>query len=114
MPCLVRCHRGSELESITLGHPLLDDYLAFVAVRARTNTWLAVASDLKIFFGVVAKEPTRVTPADAMGFLAIQRAPRRGARVVLLEDAEPRVGGAHDRPPVVECAWPVRLPSGPG
>ena len=50
VPCLVRCHRGPELESITLGHPLLDDYLAFVAVRG-TNTWLAVASDLKIFFG---------------------------------------------------------------
>ena len=89
VPCLVRCHRGSELESITLGHPLLDDYLAFVAVRARTNTWLAVASDLKIFFGVVAKEPTQVTPADVLAFLAIQRAPRRGVRVVRLEDAEP-------------------------
>jgi integrase/recombinase XerD len=89
MPCLVRCHRGSELESITLGHLLLDDYLAFVAARARTNTWLAVASDLKIFFGVVAKEPTRVTPADVLGFLAAQRAPRRGAGVVRLEDAEP-------------------------
>jgi integrase/recombinase XerD len=89
VPCLVRCHRGPELESITLGHPLLDDYLAFVAVRARTNTWLAVASDLKIFFGVVAKEPTAVTPADVFGFLSAQRAPRRGARVVRLEDAEP-------------------------
>ena len=89
VPCLVRCHRGPELESITLGHPLLDDYLAFVAVRARTNTWLAVASDLKIFFGVVAKEPTEVTPADVFGFLSAQRAPRRGARVVRLQDAEP-------------------------
>ena len=37
MPCLVRSNRGSELESITLGHPLLDDYLAFVAARARTE-----------------------------------------------------------------------------
>ncbi len=36
---------------ITLGYPLLDDYLAIVAARARTNTWLAVAFDLKIFFG---------------------------------------------------------------
>ena len=42
---------------IRLGHPLLDDYLAFVAARARTNTWLAVAFDLKIFFEVVAKPP---------------------------------------------------------
>ena len=89
VPCLVRCHRGSELESITLGHRLLDDYLAFVAARARTNTWLAVASDLKIFFGVVGREPTQVTPADVLGFLAAQRAPRRGAGVVRLEDAEP-------------------------
>jgi hypothetical protein len=43
------------IEEIRLGHPLLDDYLAFVAARARTNTWLAVASDLKIFFEVVAR-----------------------------------------------------------
>ena len=66
IPCLIRHRRGAELVAITLGHPLLDDYLAFVAVRARTNTWLAVASDLKIFFGVVAKEPTQVTPADVL------------------------------------------------
>ena len=59
MPCLIRHRRGTELAAITLGHPLLDEYLAFVAARARTNTWLAVASDLKIFFDVVAKEPTR-------------------------------------------------------
>src|SRR6476620_7454180 len=89
MPCLIRHHRGTELAAITLGHPLLDEYLAFVAARARTNTWLAVASDLKIFFGVVGKEPTQVTSADVLGFLAAQRAPRRGARVVRLEDAEP-------------------------
>ena len=89
MPCLVRSAAYGEIRKITLGHPLLDDYLAFVAVRARTNTWLAVASDLKIFFGVVAKEPTQVTPADVLGFLAAQRAPHRGAGVVRLEDAEP-------------------------
>ena len=89
VPCLVRCYRGSELESITLGHPLLDDYLAFVAARARRNTWLAVASDLKIFFGVVAKEPAQVSASDVLGFLASQRAARRGERVVRLEDGEP-------------------------
>src|ERR1700745_4356444 len=93
MPCLIRHHRGVELVAITLGHPLLDDYLAFVAARARTNTWLAVASDLKIFFGVVAKEPTRGTPADGLGFVAAQRAPRRGAGVVRLEGAEAGLGG---------------------
>ncbi len=89
MPCLIHHRRDRELVSITLGHPLLDDYLAFVAVRARTNTWLAVASDLKIFFGVVAKPPAEVTPADVFAFLSGQRAPRHGERVVRLEDGEP-------------------------
>ena len=70
VPCLTRHLRGSKLESITLGHPLLDDYLAFVAVRARTNTWLAVASDLKIFFAVAGKSPAEVTAADVFAFLA--------------------------------------------
>ena len=88
VPCLIRHRRGPELESITLGHPLLDDYLAFVAVRARTNTWLAVASDLKIFFGVVARPPAEVTAADVFAFLSTQRAPRHGERVVRLEDGE--------------------------
>jgi integrase/recombinase XerD len=89
VPCLIRHQRGPELAAITLGHPLLDEYLAFVAARARINTWLAVASDLKIFFGVVAKEPTEVTAADVFAFLAEQRTPRLGDRVVRLEDAEP-------------------------
>ncbi len=87
-PCLVRSGRGDQLEAIKLGHPLLDDYLVFVGARAATNTWLAVASDLKIFFGVVAKEPADVTTVDVFSFLAAQRAPRRGARVLRLEDGE--------------------------
>jgi hypothetical protein len=45
--CLTRSTTGTELRAITLGHPLLDDYLAFVGARARPNTWLAVAYDLK-------------------------------------------------------------------
>lgn len=88
VPCLIRHQHGAELAAITLGHPLLDEYLAFVAARARINTWLAVASDLKIFFGVVAKEPTEVTAADVFAFLAEQRKPRLGDRVVRLEDGE--------------------------
>ena len=88
MPCLIRHRRGTELAAITLGHPLLDEYLAFVAARARTNTWLAVASDLKIFFDVVAKEPAQVNAADVFAFLAVQRTPRLGERVVRIEDGE--------------------------
>ena len=89
MPCLARSAADGQIEKITLGHPLLDDYLVFVAARARTNTWLAVAYDLKVFFEVVAKEPAEVTAADVFVFLAQQRAPRRGERVVRIEDGEP-------------------------
>lgn len=88
MPCLLRAREGNELRTITLGHPLLDDYLAFVGARARTNTWLAIASDLKIFFGVVAKEPAEVTTTEVFAFLTAQRAPRHGDKVVRLDDGE--------------------------
>jgi site-specific recombinase XerD len=88
MPCLVRSTADGGIPVVRLGHPLLDDYLAFVAARARVNTWLAVAYDLKVFFAVVAKPPTEVTAADVFGFLAAQRAPRRGERVVRLADGE--------------------------
>ena len=88
MPCLVRSTGDDGIPVIRLGHPLLDDYLAFVAARARANTWLAVAFDLKVFFGVGAKPPAEVTAADVFGFLAAQRASRHGGRVVRLADGE--------------------------
>jgi integrase len=86
--CLTRSAAEVEPRTITLGHPLLDDYLEFVGARARPNTWLATAYDLKVFFGGVAKEPAQVTTADVFGFIKAQRAPRRGPRVVRLEDGE--------------------------
>ena len=89
VPCLVRSMEGPELVSITLGHPLVDGYLEFVGARGAVNTWLAVAYDLKVFFEVIAKEPAEVTAADVFAFLAAQRAPRRGERVVRIEDGEP-------------------------
>jgi integrase/recombinase XerD len=89
VPCLVRSMERSELVSITLGHPLSDDYLEFVGARGARNTWLAIAYDLKVFVEVVAKEPAEVTAADVFEFLAVQRAPRRGERVVRIEDGEP-------------------------
>jgi integrase/recombinase XerD len=88
MPCLVRSVEGTDIQAIRLGDPLLDDYLAFVGARARTNTWLAVASDLKIFFAWVGKAPADVTTSDVFAFLTAQRAPRRGTKVVRLEDGE--------------------------
>jgi hypothetical protein len=38
LPWLVRSTGDGGIPVIRLGHPLLDDYLAFVAARARTNT----------------------------------------------------------------------------
>jgi integrase/recombinase XerD len=71
-----------------LGHPVLDRYLAFVASRARPNTVLATACDLKAFFAVVAREPAEVRVADVLEFLAEQRRPRGQGKVVRLVDGE--------------------------
>ncbi len=48
---------------VSVGHPLVDEYLQFLTARARPNTRLAVAFDLKVFFSVVDKTPVRVTSA---------------------------------------------------
>jgi hypothetical protein len=77
-PCLVRFDvADGSRHRVRLGHPLLDDYLELVAARARRNTLLAAAWDLKVFFGVVAKDPAEVTTADVLAFIKAQRAPRR-------------------------------------
>lgn len=73
-----------------LGEPQLDRYLEFVAARCRPNTVLAVAFDLKVFFGVVGKAPVEVTAADVLGFITAQRSGATGARTITLID------GAHD------------------
>jgi hypothetical protein len=49
------CHAGR----VRLGDPLLDRYLEFVEGRARPNTVLATASDLRLFFAVVASRRWR-------------------------------------------------------
>jgi integrase/recombinase XerD len=87
-PCVVRPRVGDAGGVIRMGHPLLDAYLEMVTARARWNTVLATAFDLKVFFSVVAKDPVEVTTADVLAFIKEQRAPRRGARVVRLEDGE--------------------------
>jgi integrase/recombinase XerD len=73
---------------VELGHPLVDDYLQFVAARCRPNTVLATAYDLKVFFAAVPKEPVAVTTSDVFAFITAQKRPRRGPRVVRLEDGE--------------------------
>ena len=71
-----------------VGHPLLDDYLRFVAARARPNTALAAAYDLKVVFTVLVKDPRKVTTADVLAFIEAQRRPRRGGGLVRLVDGE--------------------------
>jgi hypothetical protein len=51
---LIRYQDRAGAVSVVLGHPLLDDYLEFVAARLRRNTLLATAYDLKVFFSVVS------------------------------------------------------------
>ena len=87
VPCLVRGSLGDG-QVPRLGDPLLDGYLDMVAARARPNTVLATAFDLKVFFSVVGKEPAEIGEADVLGFIAAQRQPRRGATVVRIEDGE--------------------------
>jgi site-specific recombinase XerD len=88
MPCLVRPAGGDAGGVITLGHPLLDAYIELVTARARWNTVLATAFDLKVFFSAVAKDPVDVETADVLAFIKEQRRPRRGAKVVRIEDGE--------------------------
>ena len=86
VPCLVRPADGGGVPR--LGHGLLDDYLEMVAARARPNTVLATAFDLKVFFAVVGRDPVEVSEADVLGFIRSQRQPRRGVSVVRIEDGE--------------------------
>jgi len=81
-------HRARASGVVRLGDPVLDRYLEFVESRARHNTVLATASDLKAFFRVVGKAPADVTPADVLGFVTEQRKPRGDGRVVRLADGE--------------------------
>lgn len=88
MLCLVRARGVAGSEVIGVGHPLLDAYVELVAARARWNTVLATAFDLKVFFSVVDKDPVEVEPADVLAFIKEQRQPRRGAKVARIEDGE--------------------------
>ena len=88
VPCLVRVPGAAGGEVILVGHPLLDAYVELVTARARWNTVLATAFDLKVFFSVVDKDPADVVTGDVLEFIKAQREPRRGAKVVRIEDGE--------------------------
>ncbi len=73
---------------VTVGHPLVDAYLEFLRARARPNTIRAVAFDLKVFFSVVDKTPTRVTSADVMSFISCQRSSGGDGKVVRIDRSD--------------------------
>ena len=82
--CVVRSDGEREYR---VGHELVDEFLEFVSGRARPSTVRAYAHDLKVFFGVVGKDPVEVTPADVLVFVAEQNRPRPGAdNVVRISD----------------------------
>jgi integrase/recombinase XerD len=87
-PQLVRRVDAAGNPAAALGHVLVDDYLQFVAARCRPNTLLATAYDLKVFFSAVPKEPADVVTADIFAFITVQKKPRRGPKVIRLEDGE--------------------------
>src|SRR3954447_22485835 len=85
--CVVPPSR-SPGKPVRLGDPLLDRYLEFVEARARFNTVLAAASDLRLFFNVVDKPPAEVTTQDVFDFIAVQRRPHGDGKVIRLVDGE--------------------------
>ena len=91
-PCLIRSVGPAGDPEVSLGVPLLDEYLEFLSGRCRPNTVLAVAYDLKIFFTVVGKSPKRVRPADVLGFMTAQRAGQGSAAQTVQPVEGERVG----------------------
>lgn len=87
-PVFDRFEDAGGRELIRLGHPLVDAYLELVAARARQNTVLAQAYDLKVFFTVVDVEPVEVVGSDVLTFITAQRQPRVAGNVVRIEDGE--------------------------
>ena len=72
--CVHRSRSAAGDLVVRFGVAVLDAYLAFLAVRSRPNTVVAVAYDLKVFFSVVGKPPAQVVAADVLAFVTAQYA----------------------------------------
>jgi hypothetical protein len=85
------CVVGADGEvGYRVGRELFDEFLVFVAGRARPNTVKAYAHDLKVFLAIVGKKPVEVTARDVFGFVTEQRRGRAGAEnVVRITDGRP-------------------------
>jgi integrase/recombinase XerD len=89
MPLQLSVERSLALSGeqlVRVGHELLDEYLTFLAGRARPNSVLAAAFDLKVFFCFAQKEPSQITSRDVLNFIAAQRTPRTQTKVVRISD----------------------------
>jgi site-specific recombinase XerD len=86
-PCLVRSAAPEGRVALRLGHPLVDDFLAFADARCRPNTVLAAGFDLKVFFTTIEKDPSEVTTTDVLEFIRAQRS-AGDPKVVRLADGE--------------------------
>ena len=86
-PCLIRCVAPEGRVALRLGHPLVDDFLAFADARCRPNTVVAAAADLKTFFTIIEADPVEVSSGDVLEFIRVQRA-AGDRKVVRLSDGE--------------------------
>lgn len=86
-PCLIRSAAPEGRVDLRLGHPLVDDFLAFADARCRPNTVLAAGFDLKVFFTIIEKDPVEVTSSDVLEFIRAQRS-AGDPKVVRLVDGE--------------------------
>ena len=73
---LQREARNGQLYRLWLGVELVDEYLDFLKCRCRPNTWLNYAHDLKVFFNIVDRPVTNITPQDIFHFIQEQRCPQ--------------------------------------
>ena len=75
MPALkvVSSVAANGVVSVRVGLRQVDEYLEFVAARARHETLLATAFDLKVFFSWTGKRPSAVTTKDIIEFVVDQR-----------------------------------------
>jgi integrase/recombinase XerD len=86
-PCLIRSDAPQGRVCLKLGHPLVDDFLAFADARCRPNTVLAAGFDLKVFFTTIDRDPVEVTSTDVFEFIRAQRS-AGDPNVIRLSDGE--------------------------
>jgi integrase/recombinase XerD len=85
-PVLMRSFSGPHLETITLGHPVLDDNLAFAGARLRAEQLAGRGLRLEGVLHGHQQGARGDHHADVFAFIKAQRAPRLGPNVVRLEE----------------------------